>query len=168
LVAIICGKSNVISSVAIYLRIHAQGFVPRQLLTRMAGRMLRQSDYLATAVPSPTNVPWAPVPTFQLPNVTITPEDLNRHLNNELRKSKFTRAFVDNMLCHTVYEWQSVTGWRCIHENPATPAATGAELWFKRYLADPEICKDPKGWALREAERVMNELRGGGKDRSQG
>ena len=52
-----------------------------------------------------TFIPWAPVPTFQLPGVTITPEDLNCHLNNELRRSNFTRAFVYNMLCNTVYEW---------------------------------------------------------------
>lgn len=71
-----------------------------------------------------TFVPWAPVPTFQLPGVTITPEDLNCHLNNELQRSNFTRAFVYNMLCHTVYEWQSVTGWRCIQESPAAPAST--------------------------------------------
>jgi hypothetical protein len=114
-----------------------------------------------------TFVPWAPVPTFQLPNVTITPEDLNRHLNNELRQSNFTRAFVYSMLSHTVYEWSSVTGWRCIHESPAAPASTNDELWFNRYLTDPEIRKDPKGWAFREAERVLNELRGVNKDRGQ-
>lgn len=49
---------------------------------------------------------------------------------------------------------------------PAASTATGTELWFKRYLADPEICKDPKGWAMREAERVLNELRGVRKNRS--
>gem|GEM_PF-2380611 len=104
-----------------------------------------------------TFVPWAPVATFQLPGVTITLKDLNWHLNDELRRSNFTRVFVYNMLGKTVYEWSSVTGWRCIQENPAAPASTGAELWFKPYLADPEIRKDPKGWALLEADRMRQQ-----------
>ncbi|MGE3979140.1 MAG: hypothetical protein AB7F94_16395, partial [Nitrospira sp.] len=105
-----------------------------------------------------TFIPWAPVATFQLPGVTITPKGLNRHLNDELRQSKFTRVFVYNMLLKTVYEWSRGTGWRCIlQENPAAPASTGAELWFKQYLADPEIRKDPKGWALREADRMRRQ-----------
>ena len=112
-----------------------------------------------------TFVPWAPVSTFQFPGVTITPEDMNCHLDNELRRSKFTRAFVYNMLCNTVYEWPSVTGWRCIRKGPADLPSTDSELWFKPYLADPDIHKDPKGWAFRKAERVLNELREGTKEK---
>ena len=113
-----------------------------------------------------TFVPWASVPTFQVPGVTITIEDLNRYLTDKLQRSKFTRAVIYNMLYKRVYEWSSVTGWRCIHEGQglAVPAAAGAEAVFRRYLADPEIRRDPKGWALREAERVLNELRGAGKN----
>jgi len=116
-----------------------------------------------------TFVPWAPVPTFQLPGVTISTEDLRCYLTDKLRRSKFTRVFICNVLYKTVYEWSSVTGWRCVHEGEglAAPASAGAKLWFKPHLADPEIRRDPKGWAFREAERVLNELRGVSNDRSQ-
>jgi hypothetical protein len=65
-------------------------------------------------------------------------------------------------LWSALYDWSLETGWRIVREpHKLTPPGPHGQLWFKQYLDDPELRRDPEGWALREGQRVLDELRSG-------
>ena len=91
--------------------------------------------------------------------IFISAEKLERWLGETLRASKYDHAFLHIHLWPTVYEWSRDGIWQAVREaEKLTP--TGGELWFERFLRDPEILDDPDGWALREAAKVLEELHG--------
>ena len=55
----------------------------------------------------------------------VSVEDLNRDLTEELRASKYTRAFLYIVVGETVYEWTRATGWQLIHGTGAAQSASG-------------------------------------------
>src|SRR5438132_1581439 len=68
--------------------------------------------------------PDAVVSTLILPQF-VSVEDLNRDLTEELRASKYTRAFLYIVVGETVYEWTRATGWQLIHGTGAAQSASG-------------------------------------------
>ena len=99
--------------------------------------------------------------TSALP-ISVTPEWLEQNFGERLRGSKYRRVFFHVHLCHALYEWSAEKGWQVIREpEKLTPGGTDGQLGFKRYLDDPELLRDSAGWALREARRVLQELREG-------
>ncbi len=94
--------------------------------------------------------------------IFITAEWLEQHFGESLRASKYQRVFFHVHLWSALYEWSLDRGWRVVLEpEKLTPNGADGQLWFKQYLADPEIRRDPKGWAQREAQRVLQDLRSG-------
>src|SRR5262249_36323805 len=67
-----------------------------------------------------------------------------------------------------LYEWSREGGWRTVVE-PEKLTSNGADgqLWFKQYLADPELLRDSARWAQREAQRVLEDLPSGIKSATQ-
>jgi len=63
----------------------------------------------------------------------ITADDLNRHLDDALRHSKYERAFLHIQVGDTVYEWTHANRWQIVH-GTARPEPTGRELWFTTFL----------------------------------
>jgi hypothetical protein len=100
--------------------------------------------------------------------IFITTEWLEQHFGKPLRASKYHRVFFHVHLWSALYEWSLDSGWRVVLEpEKLTPNEAGGQLWFKKSLADHEIRCDPKGWAQREAQRVLKEGRSGIKNTPQ-
>lgn len=112
--------------------------------------------------------PGAVAATSVMP-IFITAEWLEQRFGEALRASKkYQRVFFHVHLWSALYEWSLDSGWRVVLEPEAlTPNAADGQLWFKQYLAEPEIRRDPKGWAQREAQRVLQDLRRGVKSTPQ-
>lgn len=94
--------------------------------------------------------------------IFVTAEWLEQQFGEALRASKYQRVFFHVHLWSALYEWSLDRGWRVVREpEKLSPNRADGQLWFKPYLADSEIRRDPGGWAQREAQRVLQELRSG-------
>src|SRR5262249_28204745 len=111
--------------------------------------------------------PGAVAATRAMP-IFITSGWLNQHFDETLRASKYQRAFLHVHLWSALYEWSREGGWRTVVE-PEKLTSNGADgqLWFKQYLADPELLRDSARWAQREAQRVLEDLPSGIKSATQ-
>ncbi len=99
--------------------------------------------------------PGAVVSTSAL-SLALNRDSLNQHLHALLSGSPFARAYLHLSLERTIYAWTPSEGWRLLVGSPPVPASS--ELWFKRFLRDPEWLRDPAGKARAEAQKVLDEL----------
>jgi hypothetical protein len=108
------------------------------LRLRVADKVAKASSYdfkefhevwlfIAAAVPRSDAV----ASTFIVPQL-ISGGDLTREMNEELRQSKYARAYLYIVVGETVYEWHPDSSWRLIHGGSPRPTRSGGELWFKK------------------------------------
>jgi hypothetical protein len=91
----------------------------------------------------------------------IAPEALTTATASLLASAAYSNAFIMPILGAeaALYTWAKGSGVRTVQRGePFSPCFEEVQSW----LSDPELLRDPEGWADREALRVLDEIRKAG------